>query len=1466
MINRKSLRALAATVLVFMSIPASATILVPGRNGDLPLSQIPDLIQHVTGMGGGTFRLGKQSLMIVSEQRNGSSISVNPRLLTFFNDFSVGMVTNFSVPDPSTTTMDKASWLAVPGLHPAVLSTTFVGKGDIAGGKRVTRVESPASGTTYNVLSEKTETTSNEYKFNISFPKDTAMSNRPVIARAAGITVNGFNGELVAEATSSGNTLSLAFTSVTKDNSGNPVTARVNSLAWSGTFTASKIGGKDYLPASIAVGDLNDDGYANEVALITEDVNGVYLSIFRISYAKGAFSKTAYVNNTKLHTHTKRMELRRGNRHGLWGAPSVAAVAADFDNDGKGDELVALYLEAIDYTSRAEERAPDSILGYPVGVTYDWDGEKLSSKTTTMDPRNEYVISDALAGCSDVKAVAADLNGDGQKSLVLMLAQCNLSDCLVSTVINAWSWRNGQFKLEEGKDYLMYDSYSGLDLGIDANDRPISRFSDRPVFARDFAIVAGPFTGRIGDAVTCDDLVILHLTNKESDKLNNASRHEVMMLYNLHNANSTGSEPEYEFDAKTLLYDGLKDIWNDETKLYGLAAADYASEGVMLADAQKIVDSENRSYLAILQAPPYHVDTLTADGSARQAAPTNFNYRPGSKVEYSHESSTSESKSVEFKTSSSVETLFSASNPKEIEQTISGLRGALSLVDGISSMVGQGFDIAGEITDMIGVGGDTLKKATELNAKVGKTTGTLGGILTKLTDSVTKTTSGTNTNASATDITMATAASNEDVLHFTDAKRYIWRYKILTKPAPTWLKGQPKGGERYSGTAADDYENFITFTICDPLSNPKTIFGMADSRYQPFHEPGNLFSYPGALEQLPGYANRRPLTEADSWGGPEYSKTMKFTKSTGENKTTTEEVKVGFITSAISMLSRLLDSPTKVNIPEAADPETFTRNVSTTEALNVTLPYVDLGARFNAEFEGYLDTSGATTMAFAVTDFDMYDAVWSSNSLYRKQPDPSLVLPYKFVYRSGSQTFEGNKDDNKAYQMKGIRFSCVEDSSNPIASSNLLVKGLKYRIEVPVYNASFVNAGKVTVRLSYSTSNKYNAKKTKIADTTVTLYGHSNGVSRAWATFEWTPGLKVASGNYYLFAEIDPSNAITNEIHESRKNSKGAITDYGGNNLGYFPFSLASVTDKAYAGKKQTNKQATAKTSSMTAKFSAAAVESYAGNKQMTAKVSSAADEEEEDGYPDNFPLVEPTMFIAMPFEDDAISIRVTLNGEETFKGFYDRYLASADEGESIPVTAEFTCEGISVDVIPNVTLDGYSMNFSDILEEIANMLERQMNGEELSEEELAEARERSANLIACEDVTLFPGQNHEVYLTLNEKDIANIRSSYLDLGLAGMIFVINVPEEAVASTPDVDSESEPGSESQPGSESKPSSESKPNSESDPSGESEPGSESEPGGESEPLGVGSSSGGCDTGVFGVLGAAALLMLTLKRRN
>ena len=362
------------------------------------------------------------------------------------------------------------------------------------------------------------------------------------------------------------------------------------------------------------------------------------------------------------------------------------------------------------------------------------------------------------------------------------------------------------------------------------------------------------------------------------------------------------------------------------------------------------------------------------------------------------------------------------------------------------------------------------------------------------------------------------------------------------------------------------------------------------------------------------------------------------------------------------------------------------------------------------------------------------------------------MLPYKFKYKSSSQTFAGNTSDDKAYQMKGVRFYCVEDSASPIASSNLLVKGLKFRIEIPVYNASFVEAGNVTVRLSYAASNKYNAKKTTIANRTVTLKGWTNGVNRATVEFDWTPATSVASGNYYLFAEIDPSNAIT-EVYESMKNSKGAIVDFGGNNLGYFPFSLANAGDKSYEGRDPS---------------------------KTGTKVSMAADE--EDAY---FPFRQPYMNIVNSFADNSISISIKLNGMETFKDFYDSYIANADG--DVPVTVEFTCTGISVDVIPNVTLEGYSLNFNEAVRRFRDKI---LNGEEMSEEEEVALLEQTLNLIITENVTLFPGQNYEVYLTLSEKDIENIRESYQNLEVTGLLLGIEVPEKAVASSTSTNSDS----------------------------------------------------------------------------
>ena len=74
----------------------------------------------------------------------------------------------------------------------------------------------------------------------------------------------------------------------------------------------------------------------------------------------------------------------------------------------------------------------------------------------------------------------------------------------------------------------------------------------------------------------------------------------------------------------------------------------------------------------------------------------------------------------------------------------------------------------------------------------------------------------------------------------------------------------------------------------------------------------------------------------------------------------------------------------------------------------------------------------------------------------------------------------------------------------------------------------------------------------------------ANGTSnRGVAVFEWTvpDNETTADGNYYFYAELDPDNLIQ-EVHESRMSDDGkTIRDVGGNNEGYFPFSVLRLTE-----------------------------------------------------------------------------------------------------------------------------------------------------------------------------------------------------------------------------------------------------------------------------------------------------------------
>ena len=547
----------------------------------------------------------------------------------------------------------------------------------------------------------------------------------------------------------------------------------------------------------------------------------------------------------------------------------------------------------------------------------------------------------------------------------------------------------------------------------------------------------------------------------------------------------------------------------------------------------KVTDTYDEDYTAILQMFPYHVDNLTADGTALQKDPNNFTLRTGTSVTYNNTSSSSNTKNLNYKMTAVAETIFALDTP--------------ALQSGLKTFQG----LRGIVTKVLGKN-DVVKK---LNNSVDT-------IWNKIKDTTESTTTKVNTNSRQYTMSMTTAADYQDTLYMNRSTRYFWRYPIQEVPAPAWLLGQTKDTDAsFDKSKVKNQLSYITFTMSEPAT-PTSAVGIQNTYYQPYHELGNLFSYPATLEQTEGYEGRQSLTQSTyggtvRWDGANFKQDIKLSSTETTQEHTKKSNKLGAITMALSAVDNIFGS-NLASIPKGSD-SSFTRSVTDGESISVNIPSAYSGARFTALFETYLDVAGTMTSAFAVERFNRDDALWGSNSLYSLKPDPSLLLPEKFSYTPKTNNaadravFVGNDNDPTAIKMRGVRFMLTDYE---MGSDNLLVKGLKYTISVPVYNASFVDAENFKVRLSYAKNNNYNAAKTTIGEYTFTkLPGWCSGLNRQTATFTWTPD--VADGIYCIFAEIDPDNTL-DEVHENRRDDSGQIVDYGGNNLGYWRVGVAA--------------------------------------------------------------------------------------------------------------------------------------------------------------------------------------------------------------------------------------------------------------------------------------------------------------------
>lgn len=629
-----------------------------------------------------------------------------------------------------------------------------------------------------------------------------------------------------------------------------------------------------------------------------------------------------------------------------------------------------------------------------------------------------------------------------------------------------------------------------------------------PVVDREIAIAAGPFFGTSGVLKPLDDVALRYY-----------GAH--MQLFRSNGNNVTR----------------VKDIRATDTT--GLVVSDFAGEGIELGKPLHLVRAKDRSYLVVFQAPPYHVDNISADGKTLMLEPVNFSYIKGASTTYAKSSNETEKKNVKFEVKSKIETVFALGDSGK--KAVTGYRVgkvAFGLVKTLAGFIPGAAPYVGAV-------GGVVNKVT--------------GFLDQCIDRIDVIKSSFDNEIEAVELKASISTERLDSVYLAEAPQHIWRYPIITKPAPDWSSA----GINYSIDTYLMKEDYVTFTLYDDIQD--RVFN-SDSAYQPTHENGNLFSYPSAVANIEGYSDRQK--ELSSVGNVQLgtmtvTNSLSFTKVKEHEETTSNNVTKGALSKGLSVVDNLLDT-NLAKVPKS-DTSTFTRTEQAGEQVIFTLPNADLSLlnnTYNIQYQAYVAEDGAVVCGFAVNSLNRNYNLFNSGSLYGTKPDPSFVLPYKFLvsnYSLSLPKFAVNTQRMAAMEMRGVRFYAMDYN---MYMSGRLLGGAKYRVEIPIYNASFMSVSNLKVRLYYVKDRTEAALNEKVLigeSQAINMTGWANdGDNRAWARIEFTP--EMADGNYQLYAVIDPDNVI-DEVHETRDLAK----DPGGNNEGYFDFSVENFDTATYA-------------------------------------------------------------------------------------------------------------------------------------------------------------------------------------------------------------------------------------------------------------------------------------------------------------
>ncbi len=882
--------------------------------------------------------------------------------------------------------------------------------------------------------------------------------------------------------------------------------------------------------AKIAVGDLNNDGSPNEIALIhnAPDAWGFFLSVYQVTWEGSTLKVNTLVDSKIINSNTVDNNTNKDRDEWFQKAAGDVAVG-DFDGDGRS-EIAAVYKgyneDIPDLHGRSELRNACGSLHVRI---YKWnsnerkfiEGDNVAVSVTSSSTTNESSKYN-LSSLGNLRAVAADVDGDGKSELAILKINFSTiftSNALLTDTIQRGTWsscldlwrldssKDNKVKMKRDKEIANLGNFysDNTEENLKELNNSFNRTNGRALLGlhcftdQAFQMTAGNFTGMTNAETNrpCYSIAV-----SCSSYIDYARNRWVKVVYPVYKNNSLSFE---NVVVKTI---------NNKFSV-GLGAGDFKGDGIFLKNPVHSVTVDNQVPTTIIQAPPYHVDYIPLpwekDGKAKLA---NISFVPATQVKYVRSTSAQNQKDISSSSS---------------HQTDIKLDGTFSYSAGIPFVPG--------IDDKF-----PLKHSFMVQAQANFSGKWASSELEK--------------NSDTTKTTISMGSGRKDSLMAYQTKYHVWSYPI--DPVPEWYKTAVKTSMDVSKLQKMQYS--VTMT-----EQPGLYQGDLES-YNAKHEEGNLFSYPTTLNAITDLnnPNSKILSETVTrkFGPTELEYTLNLDKSITKGETTNRDISVGGGFDFTYMYGNAKLGATGVSAHFGAaykyntsNTKSLTKTYTKGDALSVKFPDPSKEAlagsiedvTYGTTFQAYSNPQGLLKLAFAVdlsSGGSVPPLLWRE-SIYNQKPDPSFVLPNKFTLLGGK--WKVNTDMLRATEMRGAIY---KDSGKDTMTNPFFESGKTYDISLPIYNASFVNVPAFTVRLSYIaySDRKDLSKLQKISEVTInglSAWTTGSESNKTYANFTWTVPSNLKSDNYLLWAEIDPDNKV-NEVHEA-----WSVDVPGGNNTGY---------------------------------------------------------------------------------------------------------------------------------------------------------------------------------------------------------------------------------------------------------------------------------------------------------------------------